>query len=209
MGLREWIVPQEGAYFDLFEKEIELSVKGAKMLRDGVRTMADPPGLARSLKAMENQSDSVVHDVYTRLNKSFITPLDQGDIGNFASTVDDILDHIEAVATRIYLYRLTEPDKFFSGLAEVLVKQTEELQAAIRMLRDRDRYSELQKHLIEVHRQENVGDDLQRQALSSVFELEDAKTIMKLKECYDMLEVATDKCETAATLIEDIVVRYS
>ncbi len=209
MGLREWIVPQEHIFFELFEKEAEISVRAAKFLRESVRTLNDPQGMARKLKEMEKESDEVVHDIYIRLNKSFITPLDQGDIGDFASTVDDIVDHIEAAATRIYLYKIRKTDKFFEGMAETLVKQTQELQEAIKLLRHREKFSEVQKHLIEVHRLENVGDDLQREALATVFELDDVKTIMKLKECYDMLEIATDKCETAATLIEDIVVRYS
>ncbi|HLF06288.1 MAG TPA: DUF47 family protein [Thermoplasmata archaeon] len=209
MGLREWIVPQEHIFFDLFEKEIALSVKGARMLREGVKEMQDTQKTARDLKVLENESDSVVHEIYVKLNSTFITPLDQGDIGKFASTVDDILDHVEAAATRIYLYKIKERDRFFIGFSEALVVQTKELEEAIQKMRDRSKFHDIQKHLIEVHKQENVADDIQREALATVFDFPDPKVIMKLKECYDMLELATDKCETAATLIEDIVVRYS
>src|SRR3990172_3435840 len=169
MGLREWIVPQEHLFFDLFEKEVDVSVKAAAFLRESVRTLNDPQKMARDLKEMEKESDEIVHTVYVTMNKSFITPLDQGDIGYMASTIDDIVDHIEAAATRIFLYKIRKPDRFFTGMAEALVVQTRELQAAVRLLRSREKYAELQKHLIEVHRQENVADDLQREAPSTGF----------------------------------------
>jgi uncharacterized protein Yka (UPF0111/DUF47 family) len=149
-----------------------------------------------------------VHDIYVELDKTFITPFDQTDIAELASTMDDIIDSIEAAAMRLHIYKIEKSDKYLEGFADILVEATKEVERAIKLLRKREQFGRISKHLIEVNRLENAGDDLQREAAIDVFKHDDIKRIIQLKECYDLLEDATDQCETVSHLIEDIIIRH-
>lgn len=207
MGLREWIVPTEKEFFVLFEKEISIAVKGAETFRAHMGDLRNFEKYSKQLKELEKASDGVVHDIYVELGKTFITPFDQTDIAELASTMDDIIDQIEAVAMRIQIYKIEKSDEFLEGFADVLVESTKELESAIKLLRKRETFGRISKHLIEINRLENIADELQRKAITDVFKRDDAKRIIQLKECYDLLEDATDTCETVSHLIEDIIIR--
>jgi predicted phosphate transport protein (TIGR00153 family) len=208
MGLREWILPMEKEFFTLFEEEISISIKAAKILRAHIADLKDFEKYAKELKALEKKSDEVVHDIYLELDRTFITPFDQRDIAELASTIDDIIDSIEDVAMRIHAYKIDRSDRFLIGFADLLVESTIELEKAIKLLRKKEMFKRIPQHIIEIHRLENHGDELLREAIVEVFKNENPILIIQLKECYELLEDATDQCEKVSHLIEDIIIRH-
>lgn len=144
-----------------------------------------------------------------RLNKTFITPIDHEDISALASAFDDVLDYIDGTAARLVLYEIKKPEENMIKLAEVLVTQATELNQALKGLRNIKSPKEIETRCIEVNRLENVADDIYKNSVAQLFKRTDAIEIMKLKEVYERLEFATDKCEDAANVISDIVVKNS
>lgn len=209
MGFKEWILPQDKHFFNLLENEsknvLEASIIFLEMLRN-YETLEDKQN---RIKAIEHQGDDYVHEIFEELNKAFITPIDHEDISKLASAFDDVLDHIDGTAMRLILYEIKKPEENMIKLAEVLVKQTTELNTALSGLRNIKNPREIEKRCIEVNRLENYADDIYKSSVAELFKRTDAVEIMKLKEIYERLELATDECEDAANVISDIVVKNS
>ena len=201
------LVPQEREYFRLFSEFAANLDQAAQLLAAMMNDFHDPKGTARQMLELEHVGDKIVHDIVRRLNKTFITPLDREDIYDLASTLDEILDSIEATADMMVLYRIETPARQAVEQAAVIAKQTAVLKTAIDNLEKR---KGLDEHWIEVHRLENDGDRLYRDAVAELFDGDMKCTdIIKWKDIYSTLEHAIDDCEHVANIIEGIVLKNS
>lgn len=209
MGLKEWIIPLDKHFFNMLENEAQNVLDGAKAFLDMLQNYENVKEKQQRIKDIEHQGDDFVHEIFEELNKTFITPIDHEDISALASAFDDVLDYIDGTATRLVLYEIRRPEESLVKLAEVLVTQTTELNTALRGLRNIKNPREIEKRCIEVNRLENIADDIYKTSVARLFKQKDAIEIMKLKEVYERLEFATDKCEDAANVISDIVVKNS
>lgn len=209
MGLKEWIIPQDKHFFNMLENESNNVNNGSIAFLDLLKNYDNVKQKQQNIKDIEHQGDDFVHEIFEELNKTFITPIDHDDISALASAFDDVLDYIDGTAIRLVLYEIESPDDTMLKLAEILVMQTTELDMAISALRNIKNPKEIEKRCIEVNRLENVADDIYKTSVAQLFKRKDAVEIMKLKEVYDRLELATDKCEDAANVISDIVVKNS
>ena len=209
MGLKEWIIPQDKHFFNMLENESQNVLDGSKAFLDMLKNYDDIKGKQQVIKDIEHQGDDFVHEIFEELNKTFITPIDHEDISALASAFDDVLDYIDGTAARLVLYEIKKPEENMVKLAEVLVNQATELNTALSGLRNIKNPKEIEKRCIEVNRLENVADDIYKTSVAQLFKRNDAIEIMKLKEVYERLEFATDKCEDAANVISDIVVKNS
>lgn len=209
MGLKEWIIPQDKHFFNMLENESNNVNNGSIAFLDLLKNYDNVKQKQQNIKDIEHQGDDFVHEIFEELNKTFITPIDHDDISALASAFDDVLDYIDGTAIRLVLYEIESPDDTMLKLAEILVMQTTELDIAISALRNIKNPKEIEKRCIEVNRLENVADDIYKTSVAQLFKRKDAVEIMKLKEIYDRLELATDKCEDAANVISDIVVKNS
>ena len=209
MGLKEWIIPQDKHFFNMLENESQNVLEGSKAFLDMLNNYENIKQKQQKIKDIEHQGDDFVHEIFEELNKTFITPIDHEDISGLASAFDDVLDYIDGTATRLVLYEIKKPEENMIKLTEVLLKQTTELNIAICGLRNIKNPKEIEKRCIEVNRLENVADDIYKTSVAELFRRKDAIEIMKLKEVYERLEFATDKCEDAANVISDIVVKNS
>lgn len=207
MGLKEWILPQDKHFFNMLENESNNVLDGSKAFLDMLKNYENIKEKQQKIKDIEHQGDDFVHEIFEELNKTFITPIDHEDISALASAFDDVLDSIDGTATRLVLYEIKRPDENMIKMAEVLLRQTNELNTALSGLRNLKYAKEIEKRCIEVNRLENIADDLYKTSVARLFKLNDAIEIMKLKEVYERLEFATDKCEDAANVISDIVVK--
>jgi len=201
------LVPQEREYFRLFSEFAATLDEAARLLVDLMNDFADVKSKARRMLELEHVGDKIVHDIVRRLNKTFITPLDREDIYSLAATLDEILDSIEAAADMMLLYRIATPTTQAVEQAAVIARQTAVLKTAIDNLEKR---KGLDEHWIEVHRLENDGDRLYRDAVAELFD-DDMKCtdIIKWKDIYSTLEHAIDDCEHVANIIESIVLKNS
>jgi predicted phosphate transport protein (TIGR00153 family) len=209
MGLKEWIIPQDKHFFNMLENESQNVLNGSKAFLDMLKNYENIKEKQQKIKDIEHQGDDIVHEIFEELNKTFITPIDHDDISKLASAFDDVLDNIDGTATRLVLYEVQKPEENMLKLADVLLEQSIELRQALSGLRNIKNSKEIEKRCIEVNRLENVADDIYKTSIADLFKRNDAIEIMKLKEVYERIETAIDKCEDAANVISDIVVKNS
>jgi uncharacterized protein len=207
MGLKAWIIPQERQFFDLLEKLAQTVDDGAIALDELLHDFRDVPMKCRRIKDAEHHGDEIVHTVFAELNKTFITPIDREDIQSLASELDNVLDMIEAAASRIGLYEISRPTEAMVQLGSVIKDGTRLLKSAVGLIRNMKQAGEVERIAIEVHRLENVADDLMNDAVAALFRTEDPVTIIKFKEITEVLESATDHCEDVANVLSDIVAK--
>jgi hypothetical protein len=157
------------------------------------------------MKRFEHKGDELTHELMTKLNQTFITPIDREDIHELCSKVDDVLDLADAVAARLVTYGVTKVRPGVADLAEVLAQATAVVLQAVRVLEQHDG---VLPHCIEINRLENEGDRLSRILIAQLFKDEkDPVEIIKWKEIIEVLETAIDKCEDVANVLETICLK--
>jgi len=207
MGLKEWLIPQDKIFFDIMEKQSFTVLEGANKLMEILKNPNGVEAKVEELKEIEHQGDKLIKDIFVELSKTFITPIDREDIAVLASRLDDILDATYASANRIFLYQVKPSDSMLN-LTEVIVKSAKELNTAMTHLRNVKNHAIIENCRLEVNRLENIADEILNNALAELFRGKDAVYIMKNKEIIDFLELATDKCEDAANVIGDILLKH-
>lgn len=209
MGFKEWIIPQSKHFFDMLEHQADVVVEGAEALLEMAKNFDHVDEKRNRIKAIEHKGDEIVHEIADALNRTFVTPIDHDDLSKLTSRLDDILDFIEAASHRMWSYEIKSVPPDMVKLAEVILASANEVNHAVKDLRDFKRRDEIFKHCIEVNRLENVGDDITHVAVADLFKKHGPVEIIKLKEIYEYLEEATDKCEDAADVIKDVFVKNS
>src|SRR6266540_6173078 len=208
MGLREILIPQEKIFFQLLEKESKNVLAGAQALNDLILNFDDLAVKRDRIKDIERQGDEIVHDIYDHLVKSFVTPIDREDISKLASLYDDVLDYIYAVVNRLFLYEVdlaTEPMRRFADLVLKSVREIDFAFASIQKIKA----SEIEARCNEVDTLENAADVVLNESVAALFKTNDAISIIKMKEVYELMETITDKCEDVVQVIRDIILEYS
>ena len=200
-------IPREEKFFDLFVEDAHNVLAGARILHEFFRSYEHRERLASELRDAEHRGDLLSHDIGQRLVTTFVTPFDREDIHQLISRLDDILDFIEEVADTCVLYKIDRPTAAAAEQASIIVRQCEELVRALEKLKS---FKDVEEHWIEIHRLENEGDRISRQAMAELFTNgADPVTVIKWKDVYALLEEAVDACEDAANVIERIVVTHA
>jgi len=208
LGLKELLIPQEKIFFELLEQESKNVLAGALALDDLVQNFDQLVDKRNKIKDIEHQGDNIVHSIYDRLIKTFITPIDREDISKLASLYDDVLDYIYAAVNRLYLYEISSPTEPMRKFTELVVKSVREIDFAFASIQ-KIKAPEVESRIIEVDRLENEADVVLNEAVAALFKTNDAITIIKLKEIYELMETITDKCEDVVQVIRDIILEYS
>ncbi|HET6639534.1 MAG TPA: DUF47 family protein [Gemmatimonadota bacterium] len=200
------LMPRETSFFEFFERHAATTVRGCRELLDLANAGTDFEARARRIKDIEHEADSITHDCVEALHRTFITPIDRDQIHMLISRMDDIMDYVETVSDQCVLYNIDHMTTPAKELAAVLLESAEHIEGAVKGLRDMKHAETISEHCIEVNRLENKGDDLLRKAVARLFDEEkDPVAIIKWKEIYENLEIATDRCEDVANIIEGIV----
>jgi uncharacterized protein Yka (UPF0111/DUF47 family) len=209
VGIKEWVVPQDKVFFDLFDRMAQTVVSAADLLVEFVENFENVKEQCHRMKQIEHKGDEITHEIYEQLNLTFITPLEPEEISRLASALDDILDYIDGTAQQMYSYGITETDDQMIELAKLIQLSVIEIEKAVTGIRSIKNPSLIEERCIEVNRLENVADNVLSHAIMDLFKTEDAITIIKLKDIYENLEMATDKCEDVANVLSDIAIRHS
>ncbi len=197
----------ESEFFDLFERAAANIVTAAGLLETMLLEYPEQAGLAAEILACERTGDQITHEVIRRLNKTFVTPIDREDILELTSALDDIVDYTEEVADYLGLYKIEAPMEQAQRMAEVLHAATVQLALAIPRIRG---FKDIGDQTVEVHRLENVGDQIVREAIASLFEYgTDPMVVIRWKDIFERLENAIDATERAADILEGIVIKNS
>ena len=199
------LVPEDRVFFDLFAEGGQNTLRASKLLRDMFQQWPEEGGLSRDILKAEQEGDRITHDIVQRLNSTFVTPIDREDIYGLATQMDDIVDYIEEAADFMGLYKIEAPMDQAQALAEVLVKSCEQLYGLLQNLRG---FKGLEHYWIEIHRLENDGDRISRDAFASLFaDGIDPMVVIRWKDIFAVLERASDATETAAHILEGIVIK--
>jgi len=199
------VLPRETTFFEMFNKQAENVQAGARAMVEMLEHFGEPAAHAERIKSFEHAGDLITHDIMTRLNQTFITPLDREDIHELASRIDDVLDLIDAVAARLVMYRITQIKPGVADLARSVCDATAQIVGAVRVLEQEDHILD---HCIEINRLENQADRQCRNLIANLFDQEkDPVQIIKWKEIIETLEFAADKCEDVANVIEGVTLK--
>src|SRR6267154_2169321 len=193
-GLLQRFMPREEGFFELCAKQADNVVVGAKALQAMLSHYTGVPEQVQTVKAIEHEGDEITHGLLTKLNQTFITPFDREDIHELCSQIDDVIDLVDAAASRFVLYRV-----------KVLVSATVEVSAAVHALGSPENAL---KHCIEINRYENESDRICRTLIAKLFDEEtNPVQIIKWKEIFEVIETAVDKCEDVANVIEGVILK--
>jgi predicted phosphate transport protein (TIGR00153 family) len=198
-------MPHDGDFFVLFQKQAENIVSGAHAFVSMLEHYTGVPEQVQIIKAIEHNGDEITHQIFRKLNQTFITPFDREDIHELCSTMDDVIDLIDAAASRFVLYRVDEVRGGTIELCKVLAAATVELKEAIYAMESPDRALH---RVIEINRLENESDRICRTLIAQLFEEEkNSVEIIKWKEIYEVIETAVDKCEDVSNVIESVILK--
>ena len=208
------LIPREVQFFDLIELQSQTVVKGAKLLQECLESKGsmDEVYLAsKRIHDVEHEGDELVHRLMERLNKSFITPLDREDIYELTSRLDDILDYVDAVAKRLVTFKISTVTSHAIELGRIIVRGAEETAIGVALLRDLKKSDAIIRQCAKINQLENDADQVMREALDDLFNsgARDPLEVIKWKDLYEHLELATGKCEDVANILETVLVKYT
>ena len=200
------LIPRDTKFFDLFAQMTGNLGEAARVLKKTLEDFREVEERVRLLKEIEHRGDEMTHNILTKLNQTFITPFDREDIHQLASSLDDVLDFTYAAGVRLTMYKITSAPEAAPKLADILVRQTDQLSQAMgRLEKNHDHVLE---NCVEINRLENEADQVARTAIAVLFDKEkDPISLIKLKELFEVLETATDKAEDVANVLEGVVLK--
>jgi len=200
------LLPKDEKFFDLFVQHVRILCRSSELLKTGLHAgyqgMCD---VSKQIEALERSGDEIIHLIFSRLQTTFITPLDPEDIQTLATSLDNVLDAIEDVTFRIVAYRLDPIPEAAMRLGEIIDAASKALFRALNALHDK---KPVLDDCIEVNRLENEADAIERTLVAKLFSSDiDPITLIKQKEIIEELEQATDRCEDVADVIQNVAVK--
>ncbi|MDH4223838.1 MAG: DUF47 family protein [candidate division Zixibacteria bacterium] len=201
------LMPREEKFFDLFKESARNLLKGAEALKDLVNNYQNVEEKVKIIKDIEHRGDEIIHEIIDKLNKTFITPLDREDIHLVASGLDDVLDAIEGISSRLLFFKIKEPTPACIQLVDIIYRGVVQVEQAIS---DLEHFDNLHPFCVEINRLENEADGISQRMIAQLLDEEpDWRVALKWKEIYGRLETAADHCEKVAVAIEAIVMKGS
>lgn len=201
------LLPKEEKYFEDFKEIISYTQQGAKITFDFFASDTYDPAIYLKLKPIQNRCEEISSKVIKRLNKTFITPFDREDIYALVKRLNAIGDNLFGAAVRVDTYNVTGRIEGASELANIVFMQIKELEGVLKDLGTRHENIDECKAVRDL---ENEADNVYRRELKKLFQSEtDPLTIFKKKEILDILENAADKCQSAANVITQILIKNS
>lgn len=203
-------LPKEHRFFDLFEQQAAVIRRGIDLFLVLLGDYSRRNELTKQLKDIETEADDITHHIYNLLNNTFITPFDREDIKQLVNGMDDVMDLLEKAGSRLEIYNMAAPPDAVRKLTDILQKAFLELSSSIDMLKKPKQRETILEICVRVNSLENEGDTVLRSALKALFEENShALDVIKLKEIYESLEDAIDRCEDVANVIETILIKNS
>jgi len=205
-------LPKDRVFFQLFEEVAEhVNEMGVKL-----KEMVNEPdidvraNILAQIENLEHKNDDLTHSIFTELGRNFITPFDREDIHYLATSLDDIADYIYASAKKINFYKVNPNDTGIHKLTELVLQGTQETKKMVLGLRNMKNIKEMTDAMIKINSIENQADDVFDMSIEKLFEQEnDFKEVIKKREIYQVLEIATDKIEDVANVVESIIIKYA
>ena len=208
--IRRLLVPREDKFYPMFEDMADMTLQAANLL---VRILEEKDAAIREntfreIKLLETKADNIVHQVFDRIDSTFITPFDREDIQQLTMKMDDVLDNINAASQQIRLYKPVRPQSQFREINLVVIRGCEQIRIAILELRNLKKPDKINDACVKINELENVADDIYHKLVSELFAQEtDAVELIKNKEILETLEFATDRIEDVSDVLKTIIIK--
>ncbi len=212
MALR--LVPREAVFFELFEQQAANVLKGADLLRQRLETYGGLDSAyttSKEIHDLEHIGDELVAECLVRLNKTFITPFDREDIFALTRALDEVIDWIDSSAERIVILQISHLTPMVTELARIIHRSSEEIEQAVKLLRKLSDPEPVMRSCRRIVQLENDADQVLREAMRELFADSQMPPleVIKLKELYENLEMATDVCQDVANIIHTIIAKHT
>jgi predicted phosphate transport protein (TIGR00153 family) len=202
--------PRDFNFFELFEKQVSCAVDAARFFKEVVSRDGVNEDTLSKMAAIEHQADDVAHAIIEQLNKTFITPIDREDIHALTTRLDDIVDMLNTIVSRMRIYNITAVDKNLLEFAGVIEESVQAVAQAVGGLRNIKNTKAVFDACVEVNRLENVGDAMRDRMLMDLFETrKDPIAVIKWKDIYQDAETVLDVCEDVANIVDSIMVKQA
>jgi hypothetical protein len=209
MRLWQWFIPQDKVFFDLFEQQAAIVSDAGHKLVTLTKDFTNVKEKRHEIELLEHRGDDITHSIFERLNRTRNPPIAPAEISLLASSLDEVLDYIDGSVEKMVYYGIESSDTHMMELSKLIHLSTVEIEAAVKSIRSIRDPSFIRDRCIEINRLENVADDVLAVAITDLFRTKDPMTVIKMKDIYEWLEIATDKCEDVADVLSDISFRHS
>lgn len=211
-GLLKYFIPKEKKFYAMFNQAAENTIEASSALEKLINSpdMEERRAIGLAIKAIEKKGDEFTNQIFDVLNRSFITPYDREDINELTSMIDDVVDLVYSLSTKIEIYRCT----VFSTFMKEMVKQIHlgclQIKVAVGGLEDSRKSQKVLKACKEINKIESRVDEYYHMAISSLFENEkDPIELIKQKEILLNIEKIANKIEDVSDVVKTILVKYA
>jgi len=208
-GWLSWVRSDDKAIINVLEEQAQNLLRATSTLVELMTKYDNVAEYLSKITDMEHEGDEIAHKLFNIIDQTFVTPIDREDISKLASSMDEILDYTQGAADRFVLFKIKKPTLYMSEIAKVLLSASQEVYNAILQIRNLKGTRDLVGHCNNISKYEHQGDTIYRNAIAELFETNDPVEIIKLKEIYETLEGALDRCADVADVIEDIRLKYT
>jgi predicted phosphate transport protein (TIGR00153 family) len=208
LGFMSWLRSNENEIISSLELQAEVLIKSVNTLVELMYDYEKLDQLGTKAEDLEHEGDKITHNIYVLIDKTFVTPLDKEDIANLTGEIDQIIDYTDRFIGTLSLFEIKEPTPYMTELAKMLLSSSQEVFFLVKKLRGFKNSNELIGHCQNISQYEHEADVIFRTAIAELFKTRDAIYIIKMKEVYEILEGAHDRCADVADVFEDIALKY-
>lgn len=207
----QFLVPKDKKFFPLFEEASSNLIELASNLHEAVNLpLKEREAIFLKIDELEQKGEDITRETNLELSKNFITPFDREDIYSLITSIDYVADHIHGAASRMRLYQVDKITKSIRKMTEINLEACQHIDTAVKELKNLKNMKTITNACSKINKLENKSDMVYNKAVFEIFENEtDAKNIIKYKEVLSVLESATDKCKSVASVLESITVKHS
>jgi len=207
----QFLVPKDKKFFPLFEEASSNLIELASILHEAVNLpLKERESLFAKIDELEQKGEDITRQTNLELSRNFITPFDREDIHELVTSIDNVADNLHGAASRMRLYQVDKITKSIRKMTEINLEACQNIDVAVKELRNLNNMKTITHACVKINKLENKSDMVYNKAVFEIFENEtDAKNIIKYKEVLSVLESATDKCKSVASVLESITVKHS
>ncbi len=207
----QFLVPKDKKFFPLFEEASSNLIELASNLHEAVNLpLKEREVLFIKIDELEQKGEDITRQTNLELSKNFITPFDREDIHSLITSIDYVADYLHGAASRMRLYQVDKITKSIRKMTEINLEACQNIDIAVKELKNLSNMKTITNACAKINKLENKSDMVYNKAVFEIFENEtDAKNIIKYKEVLSVLESATDKCKSVASVLESITVKHS
>lgn len=203
-----WLRSNENEIITSLELQGEVLIKSVNALVELLNDFDKLQELSTKVEDLEHEGDKITHNVYVLIDKTFVTPLDKEDISALTGEIDQIIDYTDRFVGTLILFDIKGPTVYMKELAKMLLSSSQEIYFLVKKLRGFKNSNEMIAHCNNIGQYEHEADVIFRTAIADLFKTNDAIHIIKMKEVYEILEGAHDRCADVADVFEDIALKY-